>query len=156
GKAGRAGRRAGARVLVLSLVATVPGTTGQPVALARSPQPQVDPAGGAPDTPPLQAAQPGGLTGPRWDPEPPRVQAKELATLSGRHGPPARLPSAKAAAVVANGPGQDALAGRLLHAAPAGARGLTPAPAAVAALTYAFGQLGKPYLWGGNGPDMYD
>src|SRR5262249_30910675 len=36
GKAGRAGRRAGARVLVLSLVATVPGT-GQPVALAGGP-----------------------------------------------------------------------------------------------------------------------
>src|SRR5262249_4396391 len=111
-RAGRAGRRAGARVLVLSLVATVPGT-GHPIALAGTFQPQVDP-GVAPDAP-LQVPQPGGLTGPDWNPEPPSVQVKELATLSGLHAS-ARLPFAKAAAVLAHGPHQDALARRLLHA----------------------------------------
>src|SRR5262249_24283965 len=90
GKGGRAGRRAGARVLVLSLVATVPGT-GQPVALAGGPQPQVDPTGDVSGAP-LQAAPPGGLTGPGWSPEPPSEQAEELATLSGLHAPSARLP----------------------------------------------------------------
>src|SRR5262249_30910676 len=73
---------------------------------------------------PLQPAPPGGLTGPGWSPEPPSEQAEELATLSGLHAPSARLPFAKAAAVVALGPGQKALARRLLHAAPAGTRGV--------------------------------
>ena len=31
-----------------------------------------------------------------------------------------------------------------------------PAPAAAAAIAYARAQLGKPYLWGGTGPDAFD
>jgi hypothetical protein len=86
------------------------------------------------------------------------VQLAELGTLS-QHPPAAsaaRLPFVLASALLADGPHQDALAARLLNAAPAGARGLVPAPRAVAALRYALARIGKPYLWGGNGPDAYD
>ena len=31
-----------------------------------------------------------------------------------------------------------------------------PSPAAATAIAYARAQLGKPYLWGGTGPDAYD
>jgi cell wall-associated NlpC family hydrolase len=34
--------------------------------------------------------------------------------------------------------------------------GATPNRAAVQAIAYARAQLGKPYLWGGTGPDAYD
>ena len=33
---------------------------------------------------------------------------------------------------------------------------LTGSPAGNAAVTFALGQLGKPYLWGGNGPNAWD
>jgi cell wall-associated NlpC family hydrolase len=145
------GRRAGARLLVVALVAVVPGTTGRPpVAIARA-VPVL-----AAQTAPLEVVEPGGLTGPDWKPEPPSVQVKELASLSGMHAPPATEPFAVAAAVVADGTGQDALAARLLHAAPGSVRGLVPAPAALKALAFAFAQIGRPYLWGGIGPEAYD
>ena len=32
----------------------------------------------------------------------------------------------------------------------------TPSPAAAAAIAYARAQLGKPYVWGGTGPDAFD
>jgi peptidoglycan DL-endopeptidase CwlO len=145
-------------VLALSLVAAVPATTATgPLALVGAFLPQVALTGDVQDTP-LQVPQPGGLTGPDWRPEPPSVQLAELATLSLHPTPPsaARLPFTLASALVADRPHQNALAARLLNAAPAGAHGLAPAPAAVAALKYAFAQIGRPYLWGGNGPGAYD
>jgi cell wall-associated NlpC family hydrolase len=152
-----AGRRAGAPVLALSLVATVPGTTATgPLALVGDVLSQVALTGDFQDAP-LQVPQPGGLTGPDWSPEPPSVRLAELGALSLHPSKSAaRLPFALASALIADGPHQDALATRLLNAAPAGARGLAPAPAAVAALRYALAQIGRPYLWGGNGPQAYD
>src|SRR6266511_1069999 len=148
----RRGRQAGARVLVVALVAVVPGTIGVPsVALASTALPLADPLPAAP-----QVVEQGGLTGPDWNPEPPSVQVKELASLSSLHAPSATQPFAVAAAVVADGAAQDALAARLLHAAPGSVHGLTPAPAALKALAFAFAQIGLPYLWGGNGPLAYD
>jgi peptidoglycan DL-endopeptidase CwlO len=146
-------RRAGARLLVVAMVTAVPGTTGHPpVALAAAlPVLAAQPA-------PLTVVEPGGLTGPAWSPEPPSVQVQELATLSNLRAPSATQPFALAAAVVAEGAHQDALAARLLHAAPgrSGQQAVAPAPAALKALSFALAQIGRPYLWGGTGPLAFD
>jgi len=44
------------------------------------------------------------------------------------------------------------------HASPATltAARTAPSPAAATAITYARAQLGKPYFWGGTGPDSFD
>jgi cell wall-associated NlpC family hydrolase len=138
-------------LLVVAMVAVVPGTNGhRPVAVARAvPVPVAQ-------STPLVVVEPGGLTGPEWSPEPKSVQVKELASLSSLHAPSAAQPFAVAAAVVADGARQDALAARLLNAAPGSVHGLVPAPAALKALAFAFAQIGRPYLWGGTGPQAYD
>jgi peptidoglycan DL-endopeptidase CwlO len=42
------------------------------------------------------------------------------------------------------------------HALPVSAASTAPSPAAATAIAYARDQLGKPYLWGGTGPDAFD
>ena len=42
------------------------------------------------------------------------------------------------------------------HALPVSAASTAPSPAAATAVAYARAQIGKPYLWGGTGPDAFD
>jgi cell wall-associated NlpC family hydrolase len=60
------------------------------------------------------------------------------------------MPGGFVASAVAAG-----LALAVLTGHPAGVSG-TPGNAAVTAISYARQQLGKPYEWGGSGPDTYD
>ena len=39
---------------------------------------------------------------------------------------------------------------------PGAAASTAPSPAAATAIAYARAQLGKPYVWGGTGPDAFD
>jgi cell wall-associated NlpC family hydrolase len=150
-------RRAGSRLLVVALVAALPDATGgSGVALAAGlagalPKPDLTPDRFT-DVPPDLSH---GLSSPAWRPPTPELAATQLAALTAHPAPSATAPFAVASAVVLDA-AQDRLADRLLNAAPAGVNGLAPAPAAVKALTYALAQIGKPYLWGGNGPRAYD
>jgi cell wall-associated NlpC family hydrolase len=68
-----------------------------------------------------------------------------------------RVPSGFVASAVAVGIGLAALGGyhHPSAKAPASASS-TPGRPAAAAIAYARAQLGKPYLWGGTGPDAFD
>jgi cell wall-associated NlpC family hydrolase len=65
------------------------------------------------------------------------------------------MPGGFIASAVAAGLGLAVLAGHHAAAVPGGNASAAPARAA-AAIAYARAQLGKPYLWGGTGPDAFD
>jgi cell wall-associated NlpC family hydrolase len=65
-----------------------------------------------------------------------------------------RLDSRSAGAAVAAGVVLAVLAHA--HAGAAGASAAPPSGAAVRAIAYAQAQIGKPYVWGGTGPDGFD
>jgi cell wall-associated NlpC family hydrolase len=58
---------------------------------------------------------------------------------------------ARAAVLVAGAVLAASTAGRHAHALPA-----APTQAAATAISYAQAQIGRPYLWGGTGPDAFD
>ena len=66
------------------------------------------------------------------------------------------IPSRFVASAVAAGIGLAVLTGHHAAAGTSGNAGGTPGRAAAAAIAYARAQLGKPYLWGGTGPDAFD
>jgi peptidoglycan DL-endopeptidase CwlO len=74
---------------------------------------------------------------------------------SRRRVPPAVVAATVAAFAFAAHSGQ---AGTAAHAAAAagGSGTIAPTHATAAAIAFARAQLGKPYLWGGTGPDAYD
>ena len=150
-------RRAGSRLLVVALVAALPDATGgSAVALAKGlagtlPGPDLTPDVFA-DVPPDLSH---GLSSPDWKAPTPEVAAVDLSHLTAHPAPSATAPFSIASAVVIDAR-MDALAARLLHAAPTKVNGVAPGAQAIKALQYALQQIGKPYLWGGNGPLAFD
>jgi cell wall-associated NlpC family hydrolase len=81
-------------------------------------------------------------------------QTRLLAELSSAAGSSAQQVAADHAALAAQA-GAELLSATALQFTP---KGSLPAPLATTsvALAWAFSELGKPYLWGGTGPDSFD
>ncbi|HSV64663.1 MAG TPA: C40 family peptidase [Mycobacteriales bacterium] len=138
---------------MLALVALVPGTVGS----AEAPRAFGVLRAASFDIP---VTSPVGLDDPGWQAESPSVLRQQLTSLPGMRSlrGSSTLPFHLAAAADVTGPAtaQGRLIAALLKAARSTLGGLTSAPAAQEALTYALAQIGRPYLWGATGPEFFD
>ncbi len=151
-RADRARRTQEARDAAAAAVSSRAPATPPPT---RAPAPTPAPAA-SPAPTPAPAASPAPTPAPAATPTPTPTSAPAPtpSPVPARTSAPSRTPEPAPTAPVPSAPAPTAPAPTA--PAPAAGRSSSSAAAGAAAVAWARGQLGKPYLWGGSGPESFD